>query len=186
MARKYISSGGKTFLDSEEKLKEYLNKKVKGFTTSIAQDTAKRLRKNTADLIYKNYTPKKYKRTMDLLNSIEGPSYNGGAPTRKTANGFEAIVCFDLDKMRLIDGTKSIWGKHVGFHGEDAREAIVYGFEEEGFIVFSKTGNIIYYREPVGMISKTIEEVEGALNSIGDRIIDFDSFENKIRVAIDK
>ena len=60
MAKKYISSGGRTFLDSEEKLKEYMNKTAKGFTTAIAQDTAKRLRKNTADLIYKNYSPTRY------------------------------------------------------------------------------------------------------------------------------
>lgn len=186
MSKKYISSGGRTFLDSEEKLKEYMNKTAKGFTTAIAQDAAKRLRKNTADLIYKNYSPTRYKRTMDLLNSIEGPGYNGGTATKKTMDGFEAVVGFDLDKMRLIKPTNKEWGKHVGFYGEDAREAVVYGFEEEGFVVLNKSGNIIYYREPVGMISKTIEEIENGLNSISGRVIDFDSFESKILVSINK
>ena len=54
MAR-YISGGGKTFIDNEDKLFDYLKKGAKGFTTSIARDTAKRLKKNTADLVYKAY-----------------------------------------------------------------------------------------------------------------------------------
>lgn len=186
MSKRYISGGGKIFLDSEDKIKEYMNKKAKGFLTAIAQDTAKRLKKNTADLVYKSYSPVMYSRTMDLLNSIEGPGFNGGQPTKKTIDGFESIVCFDLDKMRLISGEGKVWGKHVGFQGEDAREAIVYGFEEDGFLVLNKYGAVVYYREPVGMISQTLEEVESALSSFPNRVLDFDEFQNKIRLKINK
>ena len=96
---KYISTGGKTFIDDEDKLMAYLEKGAKGFTTAIAKDTAKRLKKNTAELIYRDFTPKVYDRTMELLNSVVGPGFNGGASTRKTIDGFEAEVGFDLDKI---------------------------------------------------------------------------------------
>ena len=88
-ARKYISHGGKTFIDDPSKLESIMELGAKGFITQIAQNTAKRLKYNTAELIYNGYEPKKYKRTKELLDSIQGPGINGGAPTKKTPPGMK-------------------------------------------------------------------------------------------------
>lgn len=186
MAKKYISSGGKTFIDSEDKLIDYLEKGAKGFTTAIAKDTAKRLRKNTADLVYRNYEPSKYQRTMDMLNAIVGPGFNGGEGTVNMGNGFEAYVGFDIDRMRLIEGHGGVWGTHVGFQGQDAREAVIEGFENNGFEVYSRRGVLIYSRDPVGMIQKTVDEIESALANVDREVPDFETVENGVTLSLSK
>lgn len=184
---KYISHGGKTIIDSEEMLEEILQKTAKGFCTGIAQSAAKRLKSNTAELVYNDYTPTKYSRTMEFLNSIVGPGFNGGDPTRKTGTGFISEVKFDTDKMNLYEPQKDAWGIHVGFYGEDAREAVIEGFEENGFAVFNRKGNLVYQRDPVGMIATTEEEIMEVLNSVdGEFMADPESSLQNIIVRVDK
>lgn len=184
MAR-YISGGGKTFIDNEDKLFDYLKKGAKGFTTSIARDTAKRLKKNTADLVYKAYKPQVYDRTMEMLNSIVGPGFNGGEPTKNTMDGFEAEVGFDLDRITPYPPQGHEWGKHATWDGDPYIDELIEGFEERGFETYSK-GHLVYHREPVGMIQKTIDEVEYALSGIDMEIPDFDIAENIVSVRLDK
>lgn len=188
MCAKYTSRGGKTFIDDEDKLIDYLVKGAKGFTTAIARDTAKRLKKNTAELVYKDYKPKMYNRTMEMLNSIVGPGFNGGTPTRKTIDGFEAEVGFDLDRITPYPPTKTEWGKHSTWDGEPYIGELIEGFEERGFTLYGgkNLSHIIYEREPVHMIETTIEEVESALNGIDREVPDFDMLENIISVKLDR
>lgn len=182
---KYISTGGKTFIDDEDKLMAYLEKGAKGFTTAIAKDTAKRLKKNTAELIYRDFTPKVYDRTMELLSSVVGPGFNGGTSTKKTIDGFEAEVGFDLDKITAYPPSGGMWGKHATWSGEKFIEELIEGFEETGFHTYVN-GRLLYEREPVGMIQTTIDEVEAALDGIDREVPDFDTIENTISVKLNR
>lgn len=197
MAKKYVSGGGKTFIDKPEKLEEYLKKGAKGFTTAIAKDTAKRLKRNVSELIY-SYKKKKYDRTNELANAIIGPGINGGPPTKNMGNGFTSYVGFDTSKIEtFIAPTRSKWGTHVMFDGTDGEEAvnfIIDHFEGEypdgktntGFLVISRRGNVIYERKPVHMIGKTVQEVEEALANVDREVPDFLTVERMISLELAK
>lgn len=188
MAR-YIAGGGKTIIDSPQKLITLLNLGTKGFITELAKNTAKRLKTNTANLVYRAYKPKTYERTLEFLNSIVGPGYNGGEPTENIGNGFRATVKFDINKMSVIPPQNGMWGKHSGTFGSDAgtdaREAIISGFEEDGFEIISKKG-IVYEREAVHMVEITTEEIQAALDGMDKEIDDFEAFIGKINLRIQK
>lgn len=204
MAKKYITSGGKNFISSREELKKYLKKGAKGFTTAIATNTAKRLQENTKRLIYDKYSPKMYKRTGELINSIVGSGYKGGEPTRNTGNGFESYVYFDINKFETFipPQSKKKWGTHVLFDGTGGETAIRYiidcfegkntdGEKNIGFAVKRRwTGRrgkrFIYRRHPVHMIEKTIKEVEMVLNKVKREIPDFEYIENVIEINLRK
>lgn len=197
MAKKYVSGGGKTFIDKPEKLEQYLKKGTKGFTTAIAKDTAKRLMKNVSKLIY-SYEPKKYKRTKELAGAVVGPGINGGLPTKNMGNGFTSYVGFDTSLITTFkpkSGNK--WGTHVMFDGTSGEEAVNFiidhfegrypdGNTNDGFLVISRRGTIIYEREPVHMIEITVQEVEEALANVDREVPDFLTVERMISLELAK
>lgn len=184
-ARKYVSHGGKTFIDDLDKLDEYLKKTAKGFITNVSKDAAKRLKYNTAELIYNAYQPKQYKRTMELLDSIYGPGINGGPPTENIGSGFRTKVGFntDLIKTRILPKNPlDNWPTHMGFNGDKTNDyilnVIIFGFETKGIhtVIRRKIGGkkIVTYeydRDPVHMIQKTITEIYQNMNRLWDKKI---------------
>lgn len=178
---RHISRGGKSYVTDESKLQDLMGGYANGFISKVARGAAQTLKRNTANLVYDDYAPKKYQRTFDMLNCIYGPGFNGGERVQKIgAKNYRAEVGFDLDRMRLIPKRGSTWGKHVGWSDEDAREAVIEGFEENGFFILGKKAQVIYDRPPVHMIEKTYNDISDTLDSIPHRIVNYDYLDSGI------
>lgn len=179
-----------TFITDDRQMKRVMNLGVKKFSKTLGKSMAIRLKDNTNELIYESYNPEKYERTMDMLNSVYGPGFNTPNTIELDEYGgttlYTVEVGFDTNKMRLIPPHGRVWGKHTGFHGEDARDAVISGFEERGFIVVGGKGGkrLVYRRLPVHMMEITMEETINSLDKLNKNVTDFDYLEKSISISL--
>lgn len=179
---KSIRKSKKYDIENQDRFNEIMNMTAKGSTTVFAQAAYRILYKHTKELIYDDYEPKRYKRTYQLLNSIVGPGKDfGGGKTLGSNGNFSAEVKFDKDRMQLQRWkSTAIWGAHTDYdhyskRNKDARLELIDRFENQHFKRYAggyttehpyNPKPAIYEREPVGMIKRTENDMNNAINSM--------------------
>lgn len=105
-----------------DKILDKTDKRLNILAKQICETIRLKLQENLKLCWYDNYSPKTYKRTWELFNSVDGKI------ERNNKNDYTIRVYFNPDKIRTVINDKG-WNSHLGFDGQRFIEGLISSIE---------------------------------------------------------